>query len=288
MAAGTATVKANGEPTDAGRLDIELPVPGSGRVVAAYALVQLSLFVGLVWKWWYFELADQVYHLWPLADPFFPSWLQAADTVRWAYLGALVAIVLGVVGMLGWIRVICAAIQVGCLAFMLVHQASYNDMTFATSLWVSIWVFWFTTRMGRDEPFELMRRAAFLSRAIASMILLGGAVGKWTPEYWSGEVFYDIYFLERDYWVFNHLRDNYDAEALRTMAVWYSRKVIVIETLFGFGLWLLPPRIAAACGVVIFFSIAFLSNFLLYSVLTCMIGLCAVGFFVRRNQASSV
>lgn len=256
---------------------------GTGPVVAAYLLVQVGVFVGLVWKWWYFYLADQVYHAWPLADSFFPAWFQSAESVRWAYLIAVGSIVLGVAGMLASIRMVCAAAQVLALAFLLVHQASYNDMTFATSLWASVWVFWFTTRMNRDEPSTLMRRAAFLSRSIASMILLGGAVGKWTPEYWSGEVFYDIYFLERDYWVFNYLREQYDAESLRTIATWYSRKVIALETFFGFTLWLFPPKVAAALGVWIFFSIALLSNHLLYSVLASMIGLSAVGFFARRR-----
>ena len=56
----------------------------------------------------------------------------------------------------------------------------------------------------------LIRRAAFLSRLIISLILLGGAAGKWTPEYWSGEVLFDIYFVDRDFWFFNYLRDNYE------------------------------------------------------------------------------
>ena len=265
-------------------LEVELAEPGSGRVLAAYLIVQVGLLAGLAWKWWYFQLADKVYHLYPLSDPFFPDWLESAEVVRWAYLGSLGAIVLGVAGMLPWIRRVCAAVLIGCLSVMLVHQASYNDMTFATSLWVAIWVFWFTTRMGNDEPFELLRRGAFLARAIGSMILLGGAVGKWTPEYWSGEVFYDIYFIDRDYWVFNYLRESYDAETLRWIATWYSRKVIAVETLAGFSLWLLPPKWAAAVGVTLFFSIAFFSNNLLFSVLWCLVGLSSVGFFVTKKN----
>ena len=72
------------------------------------------------------------------------------------------------------------------------------------------------------------------------MILLGGAVGKWTAEYWSGEVFYDIYFRDRDFWVFNLIRENFEAETTREIATWYSRNIIVIETVAGLGLWLLP------------------------------------------------
>ncbi|WP_145391037.1 hypothetical protein [Stieleria neptunia] len=279
----------SGETANGSGEEVEVEAPFSGRVLWAYLIVQLGVFGGLAWKYEFFLLADQVYHRLPLSDPFFPAWLQSAEVIRWAYLGSLAAIILGVVGMLPWIRCLCALAQVGCLGVMLIHQGSHNDMTFATSLWVSIWVFWFATRMDRDEPSELLRRGAFLARAIASMILLGGAVGKWTAEYWSGEVFYDIYFRERDFWVFNYLRESYDAETLRGIATWYSRKVIVVETLFGFGLWLLPPKWAAATGVAIFFSIAFFSNYLLFSVLLSMIGLSAVGFFVPKtmNDAST-
>lgn len=258
--------------------------PGSGRVMVAYLMVQATLFAGLAWKYEFFLLADQVYHRIQIDDPFFPAWLRSAEVVRWAYLGALASIVFGVAGMLPWIRSLFAATLSGCLAVLLTHQASYNDMTFATSMWVSLWVFWLTTRMARDEPYELLRRGAFLSRAIASMILLGGAVGKWTPEYWSGEVFFDIYFRERDYWVYNYLRETYDTETLRTIAMWYSRKVIAIETVAGFCLWLLPPKVAAATGAFTFFSIAFFSNNLLYSVLLCMVGMCSVGFFATPKR----
>ncbi|MEM6469109.1 MAG: hypothetical protein AAF802_06030 [Planctomycetota bacterium] len=265
---------------------IELPPPGSGRVISAYLLVQATLFVGLAWKYEYFLLADEVYHRYQIEDSFFPTWLQSAEVVRYAYLGSLAAIVLGVAGMLPVLRKLFGACLVGCLAILLIHQASYNDMTFATSCWAAIWSFWFATRMDIDEPYHLMRRGAFLGRVIGSMVLLGGAVGKWTPEYWSGEVFYDIYFRERNYWVFNYLRENYAVETVREISTWYSRNVIVVETLAGAFLWLLSPRIAAAIGVILYFSIAFFSNFYLFSVLTCMAGLMAVGFFVKRFESA--
>lgn len=254
-----------------------------GRVVSAYLVVQVGLFLGLAWKWMYFWLADGVYHEIPIAHAFFPDWLRSADVVRWAYLGSLLSIVVGVLSVWLWPRRVLALANFACLTLLCVHQASYNDATFTTAWWTSLWLLWWTTRMDVDEPHESLRRGAFLARAIGSMILLGGAIGKWTPEYWSGEVFYDIYFLDRDYWTFNWLRERYDEETLRWLAKWYSRKVIAIETLGGFGLWLLPPKWAAAAGIIVFTSIALLSNFLLFSVLWSLIGLSAVGFLVRKR-----
>ena len=130
-----------------------------------------------------------------------------------------------------------------------------------------------------DRNFTLWR-SAFLSRVIISMILLGGAVGKWTPEYWNGDVFYDIYFVDRNYWVFNYLRENFEPETLRTIATWYSRKVILIESTCGLGLWLLPAKWASIIGFVLLTSIALFSNFYLFSVMFALMGLSLAGLFV--------
>jgi hypothetical protein len=184
------------------------------------------------------------------------------------------------------VRRSCAWIIVFSLTVMCVHQGSYNDMTFVTAWWTALWSLWFVHRMEKDDESTLLRKGAFLSRLIISVILLGGGLGKWTGEYWSGEVFYDIYFRDRDYWVFNLLRSWFEPETLRVMSTWYSRQVVVIETLAGVSLWLLPPRWAAAIGVVVLTMIAVLSNTLLFSVLTCLIALAAVGFLVRPELAT--
>ncbi|MEM9588783.1 MAG: hypothetical protein AAGA03_15985, partial [Planctomycetota bacterium] len=159
-----------------------------------------------------------------------------------------------------------------------------NDMTFITTWWACAWSTWFGSRIGVDSETILLTKAARLSRVILSVVLFGGAVGKWTPEYWSGEVFYEIYFRDRDFWCFNWLRGNVDPDSLRDIATWYSRKVVIIETLAGISLWILPARWAAIIGMLIFTSIALFSNFLLFSVLTCLIGLASVGLLVKPDR----
>ena len=240
---------------------------------------------GLVWKRGFFLLADEAYHRFPLDDPFFPDWLRSAAVIRWTYLTAVSAIVVNLFVPLRSIRLVAGVVSLVALSITCLHQASYNDMTFVTSWWVALWSLWFVGQSGSDknDP-RLIARAALLSRLIISMILLGGAIGKWTPEYWSGEVFFDIYFRDRDQWMFNWLREHYESETLQQMAMWYSRKVIVVETLGGFGLWLLPARWAAVIGMVLFFSIAALSNFWLFSVTWSMVGLAAVGLFVGKDM----
>jgi len=262
------------------RTEVEVTLPS--RPVIAHRIVQAGIFLTLIWKWPYFRLSAEVYRSIPLDDPFFPDPLRSLSTLAAAYLLTVAALVLSFITGSPMMRKVCGWLIFAGATIMCIHQGSYNDMTFVTAWWTSLWSLWFVYRDWNHEPDQLIRRGAFLSRLIISMILLGGAIGKWTPEYWSGEVFYDIYFRDRDYWVFNWLRANFDGQTLGDIATWYSRKVVVIETLGGFGLWLLPPRLAAVAAIVILASIALLSNFLLFSVLSSVIGLAAVGLLVKQ------
>lgn len=256
------------------------------RAVVAHRIVQLAMFVGLMWKWQYLVASAYVYAKIPLDDLFFPGPLQSAPVVIVTFLATVAAIALNLLaGSRRW-QITLAGITLLGSTILCLHQGSYNDMTFVTTWWVSVYSLWFVWHLQDEDQDTLLRRAALLSRLILSMILLGGGIGKWTAEYWSGEVFYDIYFRDRDFWVFNYLRENYDTQALQTIAMWYSRKVVVVESLAGLGLWLLPSKWAAAIGIVLLASIALFSNFLLFSVLMCLIGMASVGFFVRPPIAS--
>ncbi len=255
------------------------------RALVAHRVVQAGMLLALVWKWWFFVLASRVYVEIPLVDDFFPSVLQSIWTVRIAYLGTVGAIGLNLMTGSNQRQRVYGLLTFLGSSVLCLHQTSYNDMTFVTAWWTSLWALWYVHHIDDADRDAMLRRAAFLSRLIISVILLGGAAGKWTGEYWSGEVFYDIYFRDRDFWLFNILRANFDDQTLHVLAMWYSRKVIIIETVAGLGLWLLPPKWAAATAVILLTSIALLSNFLLFSVLLSLIGLAAVGFFVRKPSS---
>jgi hypothetical protein len=256
------------------------------RAVIAHRIVQIGILATLLWKWTFFRFANGVYESIPLDDPFFPALLRSPLILRIAFLATVATVVLNIFTTNPNLRRSCSWITLLGATALCLHQGSYNDMTFVTAWWTSLWAFWFVHRLEKDDQTVLLSRAALLSRLIISVILLGGAIGKWTGEYWSGEVFYDIYFRDRDFWAFNFLRSNFDTEALREIAMWYSRKVVVIETVAGLGLWLLPPKWAAGAAVLVLTSIALLSNTLLFSVLSCLIGLAAVGFLVPSQTAA--
>jgi hypothetical protein len=250
------------------------------RALAVHRVVQAGILLTLIWKWSFFTAASRLYGMIPLEDPFFPALFQSVWTLRFAYLSTTIAVAVNLVAVNRTLQRVCAAVALLNATVLCIHQGSYNDMTFVTAWWTCLWAMWYVHHLDDQDQATMLRRASFLSRLIISMILLGGASGKWTSEYWSGEVFYDIYFIDREYWVFNLLRSYFNPDQLQSIAMWYSRKVVVIETIAGLGLWALPPRLAAGIGVIVLSSIALLSNFLLFSVLFAVIGLASVGFFV--------
>lgn len=258
-------------------------VPKIDRAVFAHRLVQFGILATLLWKWSFFRLADDVYEQFPLEDPFFPEWLRSNLVLRIAFVSTVSMGITNLITTRPQIRRWCSWITLLGTSILCIHQGSYNDMTFVTAWWTSLWALWYAHRLGEEQETVLLRKAAFLSRLIISLILLGGGVGKWTAEYWSGAVFYDIYFVDRDYWVFNILRSSAEPDMLREISLWYSRKVIVLETMAGLGLWLLPPRLAGLIGMIFLASIAIFSNMLLFSVVSCLIALAAVGLLVPRK-----
>lgn len=249
--------------------------------VVAHRFVQAGMLLGLVWKWSFFVTSAGIYAKIPLEDPFFPSWLESVWTLSLVYLGSVAAILLNLITGSRILQRVCSAITFLGASVLCIHQGSYNDMTFVTTWWASLWSLWYVYRMDDLDQGPLLRRAAFLSRIIISMILLGGAAGKWTGEYWSGDVLYDIYFVDREFWLFNWMRSSMDADALRWAATWHSRMVIATETIAGLGLWLLPARAAAIVAILLLASIALMSNFFLFSVLFSLIGLAAVGLLAH-------
>lgn len=246
-----------------------------GRVVV------VSILVALFWKLPFFLFAYRVDSRLPLREDFFPAWLQSLPVSAGAYLVA--------VGALGsvlfcrnrkWLLALTAMSTLS-LAVLVIHQHAYNDVTFFTCAWSSLWCLWWFGRMS-DEPTRLLERGAFLAHLILSAILLGGGVGKLTSGYWSGEVLYEIYFTGRDYWLFNWLRGSFEEPELRTIACWYSRFVILTELSCG-ALWLLPRRTASGLAIAVLLGIALASNTNLFSVVTCLLGLALVGLHSPRR-----
>lgn len=165
-----------------------------------------------------------------------------------------------------------AAPAMAVLAFAAcVHVETASDATFVTSLWVSLWLTWFTANAHRsDEAFGVIARG--LAHAVVALVFLGGLVGKLTPEYWSGEAFYGLYFQRDSGWPYPWLRANFSATEVRDIAVWFSRAAIVAEASLVAAPFL-PTRPLLAMFTTTMLGMMIARNYNLFSVLGSLFGL---------------
>ncbi len=251
------------------------------ELLTIYRVVVGFLLASLLWKARAIPLFYTVYSTLPLHDEFFPALLRNPQ-----FLAASFLLPVGLSAAVFFVRsrlllgiqaiVTCAGMFVLCI-----HQGTYNDVTFVTCFWTSVWGLWFVSR-SHEAPTSLLPKAKAFAILIVSLVFLGGAVGKWTPGYWSGEVFYEIYFVERDFWVFNWLRNKYVADQLQNFAMYYSRLAVFTESVCAF-LWLLPVRHAGMIAISVFMGIALFSNIHLFSVMFCLLGLAIVAMHETKK-----
>ena len=246
----------------------------------ALRIVLFGMLVSLLWKVNHFIQGYVIYSVLPLEDPFFPAIFRSEKLFAGSYVVCLVCLVLAMFFVQRTrILTMCLIASVSLFVLM-VHQQTYNDVTFLTSFWCSLWCTWFVYSARKEPANELMPKAAFVAHFIVGTIFLGGAVGKYTQGYWSGEILHGIYFEGRDFWSYNFIRSMLADSALPEISKWHSRIVIVSETCAAF-IWLLPARSASILGIVMLLGIALTNNFYLISVVGCLVALSATGL-VRR------
>ena len=245
-------------------------------------VVVVGILISLILKVSMFVLFDRVNEATPLIDSFFPILLRTQWVARVAYLLACGGCLIAIFSQQQKHLIAATLLMLVNLMVLTIHQAAFNDVTFMCCSWAAIWCVWFATRL--HEPFaSLFPRAVFLTHVILSLIFLGAAVGKVTEGYWSGQVLYEIYFEKRDFWFYNIFRAALPADQLREAATWHSRMVIFGEFVCCF-LWLMPARWASVVAVVMLCGIALTNNFLLFSVVTCLIGLAIVGLHQPKSE----
>ncbi len=249
-------------------------------------VVMASVFISLVWKVKYFALGFMIYFAHPLKDGFFPTLLSNTYLSMGCYFLAMMSCIFIVSTRHTKVALGLAIALAVSLYVLCIHQQTYNDVTFLTCFWTAVWSIWFVSRIDKDPDEALLEKGVFLSHVVLSLIFLGGAVGKMTPGYWSGQVLFEIYFAERDFWFFNTLREIFSDETLHVISRWYSRFVIGTELACSL-LWLLPPRLASVLALMTCCGICILSNVLLFSVLTCLIGLSLAGLIRTKGWVAA-
>ena len=256
--------------------------PLTRAVRCAAAGLLLSLWWKYEWLWAGLRDGPRL----SLHDPFFPAWLRSTGTAAAAFAAATAGFAAVLLRPGTKVSVAGAFAGVAACGTLTLHQAYYNDATYTTCFWVAAWTLWATRRLGRlgvAAPAlreAAHRRSARLAQSLVALMFLGGAAGKLTPGYWSGAVLYDIYFVDRDFWCFNLLRAYLSPEALRRLATYYARAVVVTELLAVPALLWLPARAAATLGIVLVTGVVVCSNFYLGSVMACLAGMLAGGLWV--------
>ena len=170
-----------------------------------------------------------------------------------------------------WAMRAAAALVTACAFTGCIHFEMFNDATFVTSFWVGLWLLWFAGNAHRSDP-ALFLHARVLAQCTVALVFFGGAVGKLTGKYFSGEALYHLYFLQKTSWPYPWLRDTLSAETLHAIAAWFSRAVIAGELLLALSP-LLPFRIAAIAGMSVMIGMVVISTWYLTSVMACLFGL---------------
>ena len=158
-----------------------------------------------------------------------------------------------------------------CSLILLGHINTCNDATFVTSFWTALWMSWFAWNMRRqDENFRW--HACFLAQCLVGMIFLGGTLGKLTPEYWRGGVFYDIFSQRVRQWPFGEFFKTMGAAQQYLVLGGISKAVIGVEALLALApLW--PARLVCRWAPPLLLVVTFFSTWRILSVLSCLMAL---------------
>lgn len=203
--------------------------------------------------------------------PLFPSFMLRGDLAFALYLAPLLLALPLLRGFTRRKAIALATILALSSLGLLGHINTYNDATFTTCFWSALWLLWLAINGDRQDK-NLAREAKWLARATVAMIFLGGAVGKFTAEYWSGQVFYTIYFEDKDYFLYEWLRQVASPGTRFTLAVLLSRAAIIGETFLGLAI-ILPYRWYGRLAIFTMVSMVLISTFNLFSVMFPLIGI---------------
>lgn len=159
-----------------------------------------------------------------------------------------------------------------CSLLSLWHIDTYNDATYVSCFWVSAWMIWLAFNWKREDA-AFLGQACFLAQLIVGMIFFGGAVGKLTPEYLSGEVWRQMFFQQDHYALGVWAGQILSPGQISLFSAVLSRGMIFAELLIGL-LPLFPFRAGALGASILMVVMLPLTNtWMIFSVVGCLIGM---------------
>lgn len=247
----------------------------AARVVVIFWLVGWFIKLSFFSQYLFREIVA-----YPVVLDFFPEFFRSPISAQVFYILPVFALPVFFRPHLFYFRLASLVMTVSS-AVLLLHQDTHNDATFVTSFWAAAWFLWFVYKMGAKEEMVYVH-AQSLALCVISVIFLGGLVGKLTPEYWSGEVFSNI-FLQQNYGLLGEwVRAHVSAETIRFHFQWIAKMIILGEACLAFALFL-PYRLVCVIGITFMLTTSVYTTWMIFSVMFCLIGLLLAGWQLKKD-----
>jgi hypothetical protein len=216
----------------------------------------------------------------PVADAFFPSFFMNPFVAMTFYLLPVLIVPVAVLKWQRWFWV-SAVLLVVCAAMLNLHINTCNDATFVTSFWSGLWLCWLVRHISEtDDSFRL--QANVLAQCVVAIMFMGGVIGKLTPEYWSGQIFRQIFIEQGGSSPFGKILGNVSGNVQGFVLAYLAKIIIGVELLLGLAP-LLPYRFVMAVMVMTSVGISLFSTWRIFSVLLCLLGMLIAGQYLQKK-----
>lgn len=199
----------------------------------------------------------------------FPRFFQNPSVAFTAYHMPVLCL-LGLLTQRRLVYIVMSLLMLVCTTLLGLHISTYNDMTFISSFWAALWLVWYTFHM--DDKQHIRVHAPFLVKCIIALLFLGGTAGKLTPEYWSGEAFYNLIVRQTPGYIGVYLINTFSVENQRLILGIVSKIIIVTEGLLVLSP-LYPYRLFCLLGGSVIVMIVLFRSWQILSVLSCLAGI---------------
>ena len=181
--------------------------------------------------------------------PFFPAPLLVPGLAGVALVAATCGAALAALSPRRAVGSGAAATGVAASVLLLLHAATFADAAFWATFWISVWLLW--AHLVPEE--EARRVGPRLAQAVLALAFFGAAVGKVTAAYWSGDVFFGLFFGS-DVTFFRALNRALPPLVYRDVATFVSQMAILTEWLVALSVllptaWSLRLVLVAAAGM---------------------------------------
>lgn len=253
----------------------------SEKINAVFQLTVIAWLTGWYIKGKFFHSYLLFYiYAYPVSSAQFPPFFQNPVVTTTAYYLPLFCFA-GIILRRQAVYQAISLVLLMCAAILGLHMNTYNDMTFISSFWVALWLVWYAFHIHDHE--HIQRHALFLVQCMVAMIFLGGTVGKLTPEYWSGEAFYNLIINFQPQYLGRLVHDHLSVENQKLFASIFSKIVIFVEGLLIFSPFF-PYYLFCVIGVLTVITIVLFRSWTILSVLSCLAGMILSCLLLVRNH----